>query len=227
MLAKVTSCAVVGLDAAPVQVEVDISRGLPGTTIVGLPDAAIKESKERVRSAIRNSGFIFPNQRLTVNLAPADLRKEGPAYDLPIALGILLASEHIYADVDRAIVMGELSLDGSVRHVSGVLSMALLAKKQGFTAIFVPADDAAEAALIKELEVYPIDSLLTLVDHVTGHQRLSPYQADLTLDDGELPPYQVDFQEIKGQEHVKRALEVASAGGHNLLAFGTTTRHRA
>jgi magnesium chelatase family protein len=220
MLAKVTSCAVVGLDAALVQVEVDISRGLPGTTIVGLPDAAVKESKERVRSAIRNSGFAFPNQRLTVNLAPADLRKEGPAYDLPIALGILLASEHIYADVDKAIVMGELSLDGSVRHVSGVLSMALLAKEQDFATLFVPAEDAAEAALIQGLTVYPIDSLLTLVDHVTGHQRLTPYQADMSLDDAQPPPYQVDFREIKGQEHVKRALEVAAAGGHNQLMTG-------
>jgi magnesium chelatase family protein len=221
MLAKVTSCAVVGLDAALVQVEVDISSGLPGTTIVGLPDAAVNESKERVRSAIRNSGFIFPGQRLTINLAPADLRKEGPAYDLPIALGILLASEQIFADLDGAIVMGELSLDGSVRHVSGVLPMACSARDQGYQTLYVPADDAAEANLIEGLDVYPISNLLTLVDHLTGHARLSPFQRDFSPGDADdLPPYATDLSEIKGQEHVKRALEVAAAGSHNMLLVG-------
>jgi magnesium chelatase family protein len=219
MLAKVTSCAVVGLEGVLIQAEVDISRGLPSMTIVGLPDAAVQESRERVRAAIRNTGLPFPSQRLTVNLAPADIRKAGPAYDLPIAIGILLASEQIYGSVDQAIIMGELSLDGGVRHVSGVLSMANLAKQEGFTTLFVPAKDAGEASLIEGLTVYPIESLLQIVDHLSGHQSLAPYEVEISMD-GDTPPYACDLQEVKGQEHVKRALEIAAAGGHNLLMTG-------
>ena len=222
MLAKVTSCAVVGLEGVLIQAEVDISRGLPSMTIVGLPDAAVQESRERVRAAIRNTGLPFPSQRLTVNLAPADIRKAGPAYDLPIAIGILLASEQIYGSVDKAIIMGELSLDGGVRHVSGVLSMANLAKHEGFTTLFVPAKDAGEASLIEGLTVYPIESLLQIVDHLSGHQSLAPYEVKISMD-GDSPPYVCDLQEIKGQEHVKRALEIAAAGGHNLLMLWTNT----
>jgi magnesium chelatase family protein len=188
-------------------------------TIVGLPDAAIQESRERVRAAIKNSGLPFPSGRLTVNLAPADTRKEGPAYDLPIAIGILLASEQIYGEVSQAIIMGELSLDGGVRHISGVLPMANVAKQEGFTTLFVPAEDAAQAALIEGVTVYPVESLLQLVDHLTGHKKLSPYQADFSLN-GAPPAYITDLSEIKGQEHVKRALEVAAAGGHNMLMSG-------
>jgi magnesium chelatase family protein len=220
MLAKVNSCAVVGLDGVLIEVEIDISRGLPSMTIVGLPDAAVQESRERVRAAIKNSGLPFPSERLTVNLAPADIRKAGPAYDLPIAIGILLASEQIYGEVSQAIVMGELSLDGGVRHVSGVLPMANLARQEGFTTLFVPAEDAAEASLIESLVVYPIESLLQLVDHLSGHAKLEPYQVNFSLDGGDLPPFAADLAEIKGQQHVKRALEVAAAGGHNMLMSG-------
>jgi magnesium chelatase family protein len=199
MLAKVTSCAVVGLEAAPIEVEVDIGRGLPSITIVGLPDAAVQESRERVRAAIRNTGLRFPDGRLTVNLAPADLRKEGPAYDLPIAVGVLLASEQIFADLDGAIIMGELSLDGSVRHVSGVLPMASHAHEQGFKTLYVPADDAAEASLIEGVDVYPIANLLALIDHLTGHKRIIPFESQWAWDaEDDLPPYATDLAEIKG-----------------------------
>jgi len=199
MLAKVSSCAVVGLEGVLIQVEVDISRGLPSMTIVGLPDAAVQESRERVRSAIKNSGLRFPSERVTVNLAPADIRKAGPAYDLPIAIGILLVSEQIYGDTSQAIIMGELSLDGGVRHVSGVLPMTKLAEEEGFTTLFVPAEDASEASLIEGLSVYAVESLLQLIDHLSGHKKLTPYEVDLSLAD-EPPPYATDLSEIKGQE---------------------------
>ncbi|MBI3741994.1 MAG: magnesium chelatase, partial [Chloroflexi bacterium] len=164
MLAKVISCAVVGLDGALVDVEVDIAFGQAGLTVVGLPDTSVQESRERVRAAIRNSNLTFPStKRITVNLAPADLRKEGPAYDLPIAVAILLASEQLRADLSRVLIIGELSLDGLVRHTNGVLPMAALARAKGFSTLFVPAQDAPEAALVPDLNVYPIETLFALV----------------------------------------------------------------
>ncbi len=220
MLAKVTSCALVGLDPAPVQVEVDITNGLERMTLVGLPDAAVRESAERVRAAITNSGFVFPNHRLTVNLAPADIRKAGPAYDLPIALGILLATRQINTALDDTIILGELSLDGSVRHVNGILPIAAMARRMGFTRLFVPAVDAAEAALVEEIEVYGVPDLAALAAHLAGDAQLARQQSAAYFDAQVEPTYQDDFADIRGQEHAKRALEIACAGAHNIMLKG-------
>ena len=221
MLAKVISCALLGLEGILVQVEVDASKGLPSLTIVGLPDAAVKESSERVRAAIRNSGLIFPHRRLTVNLAPADIRKAGPAYDLPIAVGILLASKQAWPQaVEDALFVGELSLDGSVRHIPGVLPIAAVAREAGLRRIFVPAADAPEAALVEGLEVIPVEDLGRLAVHLQGLREIPPYQPTWEPADLSPPKYAADFADIKGQEHAKRALEVAAAGGHNVLMVG-------
>lgn len=218
-LAKVRTAAVVGLEAQEVEVEVDIASGLPAMTIVGLPDTAIQEARERVRAAIRNSGFTFPMKRITVNLAPADLKKAGPAYDLPIAIGILISSEQVSADTPQILFLGELSLDGALRRTRGILSMVALAKEKGIPVAFVPAVDAEEASLIDGVQIIPFNSLAELVAHLRGEVLVSPCIAQ-KKETIVVPVFSSNLTDIKGQEHAKRALEVAAAGGHNLIMVG-------
>ncbi len=222
MLAKVNSCAVLGMDGEIVEVEVDIAQGLPAFAVVGLPDTAVQEARERVRAAIRNSGFTFPQRRITVNLAPADLRKEGPAYDLAIAIAVLLASEQAIADLAGSLFLGELSLDGQLRHTHAILPMVALARERGFHTVYVPAADAEEAALIAGIDVLPVQRLADLILHWQGIAMISPHQRSSEPLDLEAAARWdgVDFRHIRGQEHVKRAFEVAAAGAHNLLMSG-------
>jgi magnesium chelatase family protein len=220
MLAKVISGAIVGLDGAIVEVEVDIAAGLPNFFIVGLPDTAVQEAKERVRAAIRNSGGAFPMRRIVVNLAPADLKKAGPAYDLPIAVGILLSSEQVSADVADTMFLGELSLDGSLRHTNGVLPLVALAKDENIPTVIVPEADAKEASLIEGLTIIPVASLSQLVSYLRGEIPAPAVPTDNTLAATVPLMNYTNLADIKGQEHVKRALEVAAAGGHNMIMCG-------
>jgi len=221
MLAKIYSGAVTGLTAVPVTVEVDIaSQGLPSFTIVGLPDKAVEESKERVRSAIKNSGAEFPAKRITVNLAPADLPKIGPAYDLPIALGILIASGQLSTDITDALFFGELSLDGSLRHTNGILSLAMLAKNNRWKRIFVPSIDASEAAVIGGITVFPVKTILDMFHHLSGIEFI-PASLHIGFDQIAVSKsFELDMGDIVGQEQAKRAIEIAVAGGHNIFMQG-------
>ncbi len=218
MFSRVKGIGIFGIDSYMIEIEADVSNGLPGFDIVGLPDAAVKESRDRVRAAIKNCGFKFPVSKITVNLAPADRKKEGSLYDLPVLLAILKASGQLKSNIENAIFIGEVALDGMVRAVNGVLALTITAKENGFTEIFVPADNAKEAAVVEGITVFGVSDIKGLLNHLNGNSPIQPTEASKDFFNKEI--YYPDFSEVKGQIAAKKALEIAAAGHHNLLMVG-------
>ena len=222
MLAKVLSFGLIGIEAYPVEIEIDVSNGLPAINLVGLLDASVKESKERVKSAIKNSGFKWPGERITINLAPSDIRKEGSCFDLAIALGILSATCQINSErLQNYYILGELSLDGAVRPTKGILPISIALSKSKIKNIILPSDNSKEASIVSDICVWPIKTLRQAVELLNSPEMFTPFKCDLQEILKNNYRYQVDFSEVKGQYYAKRALEVAVSGGHNILMTWT------